>query len=461
MLERIYMHSPALLQNVMTTGFGIKERLLRHGGRYRAYCRELTESQWWNQADLQADQNERLRRLIAYCYEQIPYYRDLFDRLRLGPGDVRTTADLQALPILEKETVRSQPNRFLPRRAPERLVAHTTGGTTGTPLRYFATPSAIQFNYAVYEVRFRHWAGVRFGERMASMNGRVIVGMDVDEPPFWRHNPAFNQLYLSAYHLSPRNLPHYVERLQRFDPQVFVGYVSTVHAIARFMLDTGNVGTVRPRAVLVSSETLFDWMRADIEQAFQCRVFDGYSLGELVAFVSQCDAGSMHVSPEYGVVELVEIEGQHEIVATGLMNYGMPLLRYRTGDVAEPAAAGACECGRQLPRLGRIMGRIDDRIITPDGNTVGPAALSLALQDVPNLRAAQIVQDTTAGVVVRLDTTGAFTHEDEQFLLDELRKRVGHALAIEFEHVPHIPRTGAGKQRLIVSRLWKGPAPCA
>src|SRR5207253_1247659 len=217
-----------------------------------------------------------------------PYYRKIFSSLRLRPEDIRTVADLAHLPILEKETVREAPERFIPRQLPEKMIAQMTGGTTGKPLRYFVTPNAIQYNYAVYETRFRNWAGVKFGERMASINGKAVVPIEASAGPFWRYNLAFNQLYLSAYHLSDENLPSYIRRLQSFRPQVIVGYVSTVHAIARYIVSHNLAGLIRPKAVLVSSETLFDWLRADIETAFQCKVFDGYSLGELVAFISEC-----------------------------------------------------------------------------------------------------------------------------------------------------------------------------
>jgi phenylacetate-CoA ligase len=291
---------------------------------------------------------------------------------------------------------------------------------------------------------------------MVSINGKPIVPMSQEGPPYWRHNLAFNQLYVSAYHLSDANLPSIVERVAAFQPRVIVAYVSAVHRMARFINEHGLAGRIRPRAVLVSSETLFDWQRADIERAFQCKAFNAYSLGEPVCFVSECPEGSLHISPEYGVIELVELDGSDEIVATGLINDAMPLLRYRTGDVAKAGSGTACRCGRGLPTLGAITGRADEMILTPDGTSVGPAALSLAFQSVPNLRESQLVQETPDAVSVRIAVTAEFRPEHEQFLLAELRKRLGNTLRIDVARVPAVEKTVSGKQRLVVSRLKRG-----
>lgn len=452
-LDAAYRRSPVIVQNIMATGYGLKERALRYGGRYKQFVAELDKSQWWSREDLEAYQNERLRALIKFCAEEVPYYQEVFASLRLKAEDFRAAADLAQLPILEKETVRNSPEQFVPRRFKEKMVSQTTGGTTGTPLRYFVTPSAVQYNYAVYETRFRNWAGVKFGERMASINGKAIVPIETSAAPFWRYNLAFNQLYLSAYHLSDKNLPSYIRRLQDFKPKVIVGYVSTVHTIARYIIDNKLSGLIRPKAVLASSETLFDWLREDIEAAFQCKVFDGYSLGELVAFISECEAGSLHISPEYGVIETVEIDGNLEMICTGLANYAMPLIRYRTSDIVEPAKTQTCSCGRQLPLVQAILGRIDDRVVTPEGTIVGPAPLSLAFQSVRNLKDAQICQNTPRAITLSISVTDAFSEADEQFMLGELRKRLGHTLQIELLRVPEITRTSAGKQRLIISKL--------
>lgn len=453
MIDEIYRRSPVAVQNVMATAFGVQQRVLRHGGRYQGYVRELNESQWWSRERLQADQDRRLRSIISFCASSVPYYRDVFRALRLDPETIKTVADLPRLPLLEKETVREAPERFVPDTLNERRIRSTTGGTTGTPLTYYVTPSAVQYNYATYESRMRQWAGVRFGQRMATVNGRVIVPMTQPGPPYWRSNLAFNQLYLSAYHLTPSNLPLFIDRLARFRPDVIVGYVSAVHTLARFLIESAQRGRVSPKSVLVSSETLFPWVRDEIESGFGCRVVNGYSLGELTAFISECPSGSLHVSPEYGVVETLEIENATEIVATGLFNRAMPLVRYRTRDTVTPAGETACPCHRQLPVIHEILGRVDDQLVTPEGSRVGPAALSLAFQNITGVREAQIVQTATDEATVYVVPSSQFGTEQRLQLEGELRKRLGESLRLSLVDTESIPLSGSGKRRLIVSSV--------
>jgi phenylacetate-CoA ligase len=452
-LAELYGRAPVPLQHLMATGYGVRELRRRYTGSFRRTVAELEQRQWADADVLAADQLARLRSMLAYCATEIPHYRELFDDLGFRPGDVAAVDDLAALPLLEKETVRADPDRFLPADR-EGLVAQTTGGTTGTPLAYWATLEAVQFNYATYEARSRRWAGVRFGDRMASLHGQPIVPAEDQDGPFWRRNVAFNQLYLSVYHLNRSTLPSYIDALERFAPRVVVGYTSAVHRLATHLLDTGGQGRVRPASVMVSSETLTPAARHDIETAFGCRASNSYSLGELVAWVSECPHGGLHQSTEYGVIELVPGDVGREIVATGLINRGMPLLRFRTGDLAESADA-PCPCGRQLPRLEAIQGRVDDVVHTPEGAVVGPAPMSLAFQRVPRLRRAQVHQDAPEALRVLIEPGDGFDEADQAFLDGELRKRLGTSIAIDYERVHELPRTSGGKERLIVSTVGR------
>ena len=458
LLDRIYARAPIAVQHAMATGYGVQQRVRRYGGAFERVCAELRANEWRSADELAAIQDAAVRRTIQHAATAVPYYRELFARAGLRPQDIRGAADLRHLPMLDKATVAEHGARLRPDRPPVDGLLHTTGGTTGKPVPYWVSPAAVQFNYATYEVRFRAWAGVRHGDKMVSINGKPIVPMTQVGPPYWRHNLAFHQLYVSAYHLSDANLPAIVDRIAAFSPTVIVAYVSAVHRIARHILDRDRVGEVRPRAILVSSETLFDRQRDDLERAFGCKVWNGYSLGEPVCFASECSAGRLHVSPEYGVIEQVpDGDGHTELVATGLINDAMPLLRYRTGDRVLPAPAGPCPCGRALPTIGPIAGRVDEMVATPEGTRVGPAALSLAFQGVPHLRESQIEQHDPAAITLRLCVGEAWTRADEQFLLGELRKRLGLTLRIDLVYVEQVPRTVSGKQRLVISRLG-GPA---
>lgn len=459
-LDTIYQHAPVPLQHALATGYGLRELPRRHGGRFRREVADLDARQWWSEHDLARDQESRLRSMLTWSAARVPYYRDLFAELGLDPRDITSAADLTALPILDKETVREDPLRFLPDEPRPRLIAQTTGGTTGTPVSYRATLDAVRINYATYEARCREWAGVRLGQRLASFHGQPIVPDSQRGGPYWRRNLAFNQLYFSVYHLNGDTVRAYLDELARFRPEVIAGYTSAVHRIALGLLDSGQIGWIRPSAVLVSSETLTPAARRDIETAFGCRVTNAYSLGELVAFISECEHGELHVSTEYGVLEFLDGAAGTEIIATGLINRGMPLLRYRTGDLVVPNDGSPPQCGRGLPVVADIIGRVDDVVRTPEGATVGPAPMSLAFQKVPRLRRTQVRQDRVEELTVLVEVDHDFTSADQDFMVGELRRRLGPTIRLVVEHVDALPRTSGGKERLVVSSLGaaEGPA---
>jgi phenylacetate-CoA ligase len=163
------------------------------------------------------------------------------------------------------------------------------------------------------------------------------------------------------------------------------------------------------------------------------------------------------VSTENGVVELIERDGGSEIVASGLTNFGMPLLRYRTGDLAV-AGTEPTRCGRGLPVLAQLIGRIDDVVRTPEGSVVGPAPMSLAFQKAPHLRRAQVHQDSVDRLEVLLEVTDAYGPDDQAFLESELRRRLGTSIGLDFQIVDAVPRTRGGKERLVISSLSAGTA---
>nr|MBP8949340.1 hypothetical protein [Promineifilum sp.] len=165
-----------------------------------------------------------------------------------------------------------------------------------------------------------------------------------------------------------------------------------------------------------------------------------------------------HLWPEAGHVEIVADDsdaalpvGQAgRLVATGLLNADMPLIRYETGDRAT-ASAEACPCGRGLPLLAAIEGRVDDVVVTPDGRHIGRLD-PVFKADLP-IREAQIIQQTRDTLRVLYVPTAAYTTADGEALIARIHDRVGGDMRVELEAVEAIPRTASGKFRAVVSHV--------
>ena len=132
------------------------------------------------------------------------------------------------------------------------------------------------------------------------------------------------------------------------------------------------------RVAITSAEPLFPHQRSAIAEAFSCPVRETYGMSEGVAAASECEHGSLHVWPEAGWIEAWEDglpaapDRTGDLICTGLLNREMPLIRYRVGDrAAAPSYAARCPCGRTLPVIGALEGRIDDVLYTADGRRIG------------------------------------------------------------------------------------------
>jgi phenylacetate-CoA ligase len=201
-------------------------------------------------------------------------------------------------------------------------------------------------------------------------------------------------------------------------------------------------------AIYTNAEPLLAEQRATMTEAFQCPVRETYGMAESVAGASECAAGRLHQWPEFGHVELHE---HGEVIATGLLNPDMPLIRYRVGDRAQPpkTSSGPCPCGRGLPLMGRVEGRMNDVLLTSDGRPV--FWLNPVFYGLP-LRESQIVQEHLDIVRVRVTPSAGFSATTERTIVTRLKERMGDVRVI-VDRVTEIPRTASGKLRAIICQL--------
>ena len=278
------------------------------------------------------------------------------------------------------------------------------------------------------------------------------------KPPFWRSNWVVNHMYFSSYHLSCDNMELYLRQLERFSPKALEGYPSTIYVLARYLLKRKT--TLRLKAVFTSSETLFPHQRQAIERAFECKVFDFYGIAERVIFATECPAHEgNHLNMDFGITEILNKDRQPvvpgemgRIVATGLHNYGMPLIRYQTSDVS--AIKGKkCPCGRDFPLMEDVTSRAEDIITTKDGRYLSFASLSLPFKEMDSLVEAQIIQEDLEHIRINIVRQPTYNESDTQYLLNEFKKRIGSDMKIEIVFVDLISRTKAGKFRFVISKV--------
>lgn len=453
---RSYYHYFA--QNVLLPVYD----LVRGTSRFR-YGRILDKTQWLAPKDIASLQLKNLRRIVNHAYETVPYYRRVFKKRGMKPFDIKNIADLVKLPMLTKKEVRTNRNRLVSRSFPMNKLVPYRSGASGDQLDFYVTQNQLSWEIAA-EFRAYGWAGYSFGDRCA-----LFWGSPIDLARYAslvkRITRGLERILLwNTFAVSDEIFENCARTLKRFDPEIVRGYSSSVYMMAKYMLKEG-IDYVKPRAVITSAETLFPSMRKTIEEAFNSHVFDYYGSREVGGLAAQCgEHEGYHISAENVVLEFVK-DGEHvaagengQMLVTSLRNFGMPFIRYRIGDIGKPSDE-ICSCGRGLPLLSAIEGRISDFMAVYDKRLghivpIGPVypIVLYAMMSIP-ARDVRVVQESLDRIVVRVVKGEHYSRDHTTLIVGNLQKFLGTDITVEVEFADSLPPLPSGKRSAFVSKV--------
>jgi len=432
--------------------------------------RELEESQWWTRERILELQNERLRYLVKYAYDSVPYYRRVFDERGLKPDDIKTSHDLVKLPVLTKQLIRRNFDEITASGFPAgERVKLSTGGSTGEPLLFYSTRHChINLSFAARQ-RGYSAIGFKLGDKHARLS--IRYGHETRNEKLWKTAIEFfrRQLFLDVHELSADTMPHLAGRIERFQPKFIRSAPEVIEELARFIKAQGK-RTLRPKAIVTGAAQLYDYQRDLFREVFGCDTYDYYGAVEQHTIACECPQHSgYHIAAEHVVVEIVDDEGipvpsgeEGRIVITNLYNYAMPFIRYEVGDVGV-ASDRTCPCGRGLPLLQAVSGRTFDVILTKSRGPIPGIRLwrpMHALFANLGVEQFQIVQETYEKVVVKFVLDKQFREQHasklEREVIQEYKCTLGEDMDISVEFVDYIPLTSAGKRKIIISNLTPG-----
>jgi phenylacetate-CoA ligase len=455
---KIYNILPYTLRVIAASLHGFRIRTMRYSTDTNRWVAEALARENWTSARWNAWQQERLAQMLWHASRNVPYYRQQWE-MRRRNGDQASVESLSNWPVLSKDVLRDHPKAFVADGVNIRkLIVEHTSGTTGKPLTFWMTREAVRQWYALFEARWRGWYGLSRYDRWGIFGGQMVTPFSQQQPPFWVWNAGMNQLYLSSYHISEKNVLAYIEAIRDHRLVYLLGYASSLHSIAHMALEQ-NLKIPPLKVVLSNAEPLYAHQREVISRAFNCPVHDTYGLSENVCAASECLEGCLHLWPEAGYIEFLKDDADKpaepgevgRLVCTSFLNSAMPLIRYEVGDRAVLAYGEMlCGCGRSLPVISKIEGRMDDLIITPDGRRIGRLD-PVFKSDLP-IREAQIIQETRRQLRLRYVPADGFEEQDVEVLIDRIRDRVGD-MQILLEKCDSIPRSANGKFRAVVSQL--------
>jgi phenylacetate-CoA ligase len=447
---------------------------------------ELRRSEHDSPERQQELQLRKLKRLISFAYERVPFYTERFRAIGLLPGDIASLDDLKRIPPLGRQDVIDHRNALVDRmlegsrdradRSPrgpgepipfapfrhDRLVRNTSSGSTGAPTVFYEDGSRTALNW-VHELRLKSWFGNPPGAREARM-----VRLSTEYLPKSRvlrlRNRLWNQLILPGVNLTDTDYAVCVEKLDRFRPRTLWGFTSALAGFADYLHRNGIDPAPWGIGVVVGwAAPVYDHERRILAEVFRCPVSNIYGAREVGHVAGQCPAGSDHINQEYLLAERDEeadaaAQGDREtgeILVTTLDISPMPFIRYRMGDIGR-VAPSTCGCGRTLPVLQEFLGRTGEIYRTRDGRMISPNFWCRTFMNVRlagAIRRFQVVYLNDHAMRIKIVRNDSYTEATERVLSDHLRKNFPPDMEVSFEYVPEIPPQISGKYQMVVNAM--------
>jgi phenylacetate-CoA ligase len=437
--------------------FPLQERLKGHDTV--AIKTQLEKSQWLPKDKIMKVQNERLQQFIDKVIEDVPYYKALFKELGLSSSDINSVADLHKLPFLDKTTIRENYSALKSSQAGA-VSSFTTGGSSGTPLTFLLGDERVSHDVAE-KWRATQWWGVDIGDKEIVAWGSPIELGAQDKVRILR-DKLFRSTLIPAFDVDESKLLGFIDKIINIKPQMLFGYPSVFSLIGKLAIaqdiDLTQLGI---KVVFVTSERLYPYQRELIEKAFGAPVANGYGSRDAGFIAHQCPHGSMHISAEDLIVEIIDNDGnvaedgeKGEIVITHMATSDFPFVRYRTGDIAALDKT-KCACGRGLPMLKNIEGRTTDFVVAANGTMLHGLELIYILRELNGIDFFKIIQETKLYTRVEIvpSTGNAISKEITDSIVSGFKARLGGDVVIDVEIVTEIAAEKSGKYRYVISKV--------
>lgn len=425
--------------------------------RGREYVKRRTfleGSQWWSAELIGEFQWIELRRLLAHVFASVPYLKAKYRAAGIAFEDLKGWDDFRRLPTLTRAEVNAHRRELCSTSYAGKLLPHATGGSTGVPTRFYRTYESYDWRTAAKD-RAYSWTGWRLGEPALYLWGAPVGSVTWRQALKTRAYEAVQrQLIVNTFSQDDALWDDVYARALKFRPVLIVGYVSSLEAFAGYLRRTKRT-IPGVTCAIAAAEPLHEDTRTRIEEGLGVPLSNTYGSREFMSIAAECECGDgLHVNAENLLVETRDDDdgsggGPSELLVTDLHNYGMPFVRYETGDLGRMSHT-PCPCGRGLPRLDAIEGRVVDALRAADGRTVPGEFFPHLLKDIPELAQYRVEQKSIERLVISAVLTEPLSERSESLLRREVAKVFGPRTICELEPVTDIPALRSGKRRVTV-----------
>ena len=429
---------------------------------YLRHYRTLLRTQFDETQEIKRRQWERIEALVAHAWQTTRFWRERMQAAGLEPQAIRNFDDFRRVPILTKADLRSRQDDLVsePYRG-MKLIRKKTSGSTGVSVEVLVDEAAQQFQRAC-TLRSDEWSGWRLGEPIAAIWGNPHIRTD------WKGRLRRALLerhyaYLDTLKMDQRAMSHFADSLVCTPPSLLFGHAHSLHLFAEYLRTARPNVAIRPRGIISTCMVLHDFERRTIEEVFRCKVTNRYGCEEVSLIACECERHhGLHINTDGIYLEVLRQDGSPSaagepgmIVVTDLANLAMPILRYQVGDMGV-LSDRPCSCGRTLPMLERVEGRVADYVVTSRGDLISGISLTenFAVM-VPGVAQLQIVQEEVDRFVFRIVKGPDFGPQSLETLRTLVAERFGTEVRYECDFVDRILPEPSGKYRFCISKVEK------
>lgn len=431
---------------------------LKNGSPLRGHWSELEKTQYLPEAVLRERQWRKLGNLLRFAGEHNDFYRARFQAAGVTPGSIRSPEDLSLIPVLTKEEIRRNTDRMISRGFEKaRLMHFKTGGSTGKPLDIYLTEECSELRNACAR-RHDRWAGWEVGEPIGAVWGNPKLPATLKEK--LKNCLLTPLIYLDTMCLTRDSVKGFAAEWEKTRPTLLYGHAHSLYVLACYVRELG-ICTIRPKGILSTSMMLVPHERRAIEEVFGLKVTDRYGCEEVSLIASECERHEgMHLNIEHLFIEFLRDDGgaaapgePGRIVVTDLMNLAMPFIRYQVEDVGVPSDR-KCSCGRALPLMEQINGRVADFLVRVDGTRVaGVSLIENTLTRFKGLEQMQIIQKRYDHFQLKIVPGSEYNEDVSVELSNYFRQTFGYEILLDLLIVDEIQQEKSGKYRFAICEV--------
>ncbi|MCP4706398.1 MAG: phenylacetate--CoA ligase family protein [candidate division Zixibacteria bacterium] len=425
----------------------------KYGIRYYDILKQLQKSQFLPIETIRENQWTKIKSILEHSYSNNTFYQNHFKKANVHPRDIKNWDDYSKIPFLTKDDIRANSDDIISKDfCKEDMMYKRTGGSTGVPIRLYVDQYAMNFKRAATH-RHNEWANYLPGMKRAALWG------DTDKEYGFREKLYINlyerTIYLDTLKMDEIYLREFVDKMLKFKPKILFGHGHSLYFFAKYLKDSG-CRKINLDGIISTAETLSPEERLVMEELFGNIIYDRYGCEELSIIASECDEhDGLHINAEGLFVEVIggDSTTPGELVITDLVNKGMPFIRYKVGDMAT-VLDKPCACGRGLPRLGKVFGRVTDILYTPEGKKIsGVSILDTFIIHIKGFKQMQIIQNELNCIEFKIIKDITYNEESLRILSETVPKIFGKNMNLKIEFVDKISRTPRGKYQFTICNL--------